>query len=259
MELKLRLQRMLQIVEEAERLGALSDLERDIILAELREAYSEVKFGKEENAEPVSNACAETTAVCADNEPEADDEGDEPEVEFEILFNEEDDEEEAEESVEAPQQVEESEPIAEPEPFVEPEPVVENEVVEQMPIYESQPVNNTPRRSPILSLYEDAAPVVADQFGEKMSVGDTIACTKGLAESTPVVSLREAIGVADKFMLISELFNGDGEAYEIAIDRLDNTATLEDCIIYIAENYSWNSQSEGAKFMMELLQRKYNA
>ena len=48
MSLKTRLQRVLQIVEEAERTGALSDLERDIILAELREAYSEVKFNLNE-------------------------------------------------------------------------------------------------------------------------------------------------------------------------------------------------------------------
>ena len=45
MDLKLRLQRMLQIVEEAERVGALADIERDILLGELREAYAELKFG----------------------------------------------------------------------------------------------------------------------------------------------------------------------------------------------------------------------
>ena len=49
MDLKLRLQRMLQIVEESERVGALSDIERDILLAELREAYAELKFGQTEN------------------------------------------------------------------------------------------------------------------------------------------------------------------------------------------------------------------
>ena len=265
MDLKLRLQRVLQIVEDAERSGALSDLERDIILAELREAYSEVKFGETvvEKSEPMSSeVCAEAPLECVDNVPEEEENDNEPEVEFEIIFNEEDDEDEADENEEAPQQIEESVPepesVVEPVPVAESEPVVESNVVEE-PIPTPQPLNSTPRRSPILSLYEDAAPVVGEQFGEKMSVGDTIVCTKGVAESTPVASLRDAIGVADKFMLISELFDGDGEAYEIAIDRLDSIATLEDCVIYIAENYSWNAQSESVKFMMELLQRKFNA
>ena len=49
MDLKLKLQRVLQIVEESERVGALSDLERYIILNDLREVYAELKFGITEN------------------------------------------------------------------------------------------------------------------------------------------------------------------------------------------------------------------
>ena len=42
---------MLQIVEESERVCALADIERDILLAELREAYTELKFGEERSEE----------------------------------------------------------------------------------------------------------------------------------------------------------------------------------------------------------------
>ena len=51
MNIKIRLQQMLQILEDAERNGALSDIERDILLADLREAYAELKFGQTENGE----------------------------------------------------------------------------------------------------------------------------------------------------------------------------------------------------------------
>lgn len=277
MDLKLRLQRVLHIVEEAERTGVLSDLERDIVLAELREAYSEVKFGEVEcqKTECVNDVAAPVELpksepeVANESEVLQDDESnDEPEVEFEIIFSEEDEEEEetadAEETIEESQQTVAEEPIAEPEPVIEPDPIAEP-AVEEEKVAEEQPIVNAessvkmPHRSPILSLYEENAPVLGEQFGEKRAVGDTIACAKGVAESTPVASLREAIGVADKFMIIRELFDGDGEAYERAIDNLENIASLEDCVIYIAENYSWNAQSEGAKFVMELLQRKYNA
>jgi hypothetical protein len=70
--------------------------------------------------------------------------------------------------------------------------------------------------------------------------------------------LRSAIGVADRFMLIRELFDGDAESYNRAIDALDAQPTFDDCLIYIAEHYSWRADREGTKFMMELLQRKFN-
>ena len=112
--------------------------------------------------------------------------------------------------------------------------------------------------SAILSLYEDApAPVIGEQFHEKPSVADSIACPKGVAESAPVSSLRGAIGVADKFMLVRELFDGDADAYERAIDALEEQASFDDCVIYISENFAWRAQAEGTKFMMELLQRRY--
>ena len=274
MELKLRLQRVLQILGDAECAGALSDLERDIILAELREAYSEVKFGvvsvepkgEQEVVAPVVPQPEPQSEP--QSEPELDDEQeDEPEVEFEIIYNEEDDEDD-----EAVAEVAESEPIAESnevEPSVEEvEPVAVEEPAEEsaeesakepaemeIPILPKQPT----KRSPILSLYEDSVPVIGEQFREKPSVADAISCPKGVAESAPVTSLREAIGVADKFMLIRELFGGDNDAYETAIDQLEQQPSFDDCVIYIAENYTWRAQSEGTKFMMELLQRKYNA
>ena len=69
-------------------------------------------------------------------------------------------------------------------------------------------------------------------------------------------SLRDAIGINDKFLLIRDLFAGDDHEYEKAIAKLDSFDNLDDCLIYIAENYAWNPNSEGAKFMMQLLERK---
>ena len=231
----MRLQRVLQIVEESEGVAALSDLERDIILAELRELYSEVKFGVATH----ENSCDKSIVA-----PIA-----EPVVSVEPV----------------------AEPVVEPvaEPVVEPavelveEPAVEEPVVAAVEKEEKistlhSPLS-TPKRSPLLSLYEDApTPVVGEQFCEKQSVADSIACPKGVAESTPVASLRAAIGVADRFLLINELFAGDSNAYESAIEVLDAQPSLDDCVIYISENYSWRANAEGTKLIMTLLQRKYN-
>ena len=296
MELKQRLQRVLQILEDSERAGAISDLEKDIVLADLREAYSEVKFGNilDERQEVRDESVAPVLPVSELETNESEEDVDEPEMEFEIIFNEEDDEEEIEsgESKVENETETETETATEPEtetvvaqeieipiaeqPIEQPEvveveqPIIGQSIAEQPIIEERKTVaeelasaydfqRSTPTRSAILSLYEDAAPVVGEQFREQPSVADVIACPKGVAEVAPVTSLRNAIGVADKFMLIRELFDGDVEAYDAAIDSLEGINSFEDCVIFITENFSWRAQSEGTKFMMELLQRKFNA
>ena len=78
-----------------------------------------------------------------------------------------------------------------------------------------------------------------------------------LRRSEPVTDLRRAIGINDKFLLIRDLFGGDGEAFDAALDALNGFGDLDDCMIYIAENYAWNANSDGAKLLMELLERKF--
>ena len=349
MELKLRLQRMLQILEDVERAGVMSDLEKDMVLADLREAYSEVKFGvvlsensalaqteAEESSEPemeVEILFAEEDEVEAQEEPQAEAAA-EPTVEAEAIAVAETAPEVAPETTPEPEtepelenEVEESaeeessvapvavplaavaatatvaeaaaetavgvatsvvesvaesaaEPIAETvveapvveaaAPIVEPvaEPIVEKPVVAETPamddelsIVNSQLSANKPHRNAILSLYEEAPTIVGEQFRDNStSVADMIASTTmGVASVAPIASLRGAIGVADKFMLVQDLFGGDDAAYDLAINTLDSLPSFDDCVIFISENYAWSSNSDGAKFMMELLQRKYNA
>ena len=74
----------------------------------------------------------------------------------------------------------------------------------------------------------------------------------------PVSDLISAIGINDKFLMTRDLFDGDEDAYAEAIAELDECETLDDCMIYIAENYEWNPDSEGAKFIMQLLERKHS-
>ena len=93
------------------------------------------------------------------------------------------------------------------------------------------------------------------------TLADTIAPRRDMASELrrgePVADLRNAIGINDKFLLIRDLFGGDGEAYEEAIGKLNAFDDFDECMIHIAENYAWNPNSDGAKFMMELLERKF--
>ncbi|MGN0007250.1 MAG: hypothetical protein ACI35T_04065 [Alistipes sp.] len=89
------------------------------------------------------------------------------------------------------------------------------------------------------------------------TVGDAIVRPKGIAESAPVTSLRGAIGINDRFLLLRDLFGGDEEAYEKAVSAIDAFDNLDDCMVHIIENYSWRSGSDGAKLIMDLIQRKF--
>lgn len=269
MDLKLKLQRVLQIVEESERVGALSDLERDIVLNDLREAYVELKFGITENekrkTENDDSSIAPTTHIApisptekVKSEPEEEYESEvesdnEPEVEVELIFDESDEQEETENEEQS--EIAPINPITPDTPIEEP---TKESAEQEENLSTLNSTLSTPKRSPLLSLYEDApTPVVGEQFHEKPSVADTIVCPKGVAESAPVVSLRDAIGVADRFMLIRELFGDDVEEYEKAINALETQPSFDDCIIFIAEHYAWSPNSQATKLVMDLLQRKY--
>lgn len=104
-------------------------------------------------------------------------------------------------------------------------------------------------------------PVLGEVLGGDVhTLADTIAAPKDMASEIVrkerITDLKQAIGINDKFLLLRDLFGGDAERYERTIDRLNAFDDLDDCIIYISENYDWNPSSDGVRFLMELLERK---
>lgn len=104
-------------------------------------------------------------------------------------------------------------------------------------------------------------PVLGEVLGGDVhTLADTIAAPKDMASEIVrkerITDLKQAIGINDKFLLLRDLFGGDTERYERTIDRLNEFDDLDDCIIYISENYDWKPSSDGVRFLMELLERK---
>lgn len=92
-------------------------------------------------------------------------------------------------------------------------------------------------------------------FGDTIKPKDTAAeqIVKG-----SVVDITKAVGINDRFLLIRDLFGGSSEEYDRVMATLNSFDNLEDCMIHIVENYDWNPNSDGAKLIMELLERKYS-
>lgn len=190
----------------------------------------------------------------------------------------------AERPAERPEPAVRPEPVATPEPavrsgFAEPsEPTVapasassgwQSETPGPQSAVEPVPVSEMPAAAEPEEAESGAKEVAAPAgavLGEVINhdvqtLADTIAPRRDMASELrlgePVTDLRKAIGINDKFLLIRDLFGGDGEAYEEAIGTLNAFDDFDECMIHIAENYAWNPNSDGAKFMMELLERKF--
>lgn len=141
--------------------------------------------------------------------------------------------------VTAPKEDDEAESEVEAEEIAEPiQPAVERVVVEEQSAEEPK--------------------CLADVLGGGVkTLGDAMASSD--EPTTPlnrVTELRKAIGLNDKFLLVRDLFGGDVERYEATIDTLDEFEDLDECMIYIVENFRWNPDSEAARLIVSLLERK---
>ena len=166
----------------------------------------------------------------------------------------------------------EAEDNEEPEPF---------EVIRTEPEIPAEPESRTPvQHEPEIPAVSEARPTIQLEaaaearkehpagavLGEVMNhdvrtIADTIAPARDIASAlshgSRVTELRRAIGLNDKFLLIRDLFGGNAAAYEQAVSELDAFDDFDDCMIHIAEHYAWNPDSDGARLLMELLERKF--
>ncbi len=169
------------------------------------------------------------------------------------LYDDDDDDEEVEQLPEEPIE----EPAIEDDIVVVSEPEIEEkieEVVEEEEVPEEEPT-----KEEVVAEEAPAQVVLGDVLsGEQTTLADNLAeQTIDVATvASASMSLRSAIGINDKYILLRDLFAGDSDYYERAIDRLDEFDSLDEAMLYIYDNFHWNPNSEGARLLMELLARK---
>lgn len=138
--------------------------------------------------------------------------------------------------------------------------VKEIEVVGEVKAAEPMQSATAPETAPVV---EEAAsaPTLGETLPHVQTLGEKLAAERETAVAEvrrePITDLRRAVGINDKFLLIRDLFGGNGSLYEITIRRLNEFDNLDDCLIYITEHFNWNPNSDGAQLMMELLERKF--
>lgn len=153
-------------------------------------------------------------------------------------------------------------------PHVEPvtqraEPYVEPVIEKAEPYVEPVPEKEAPRPA-------DKKPsgfsIIADQFaGMPESFNENLGTRKHgddvleILRSKPLSSLDEAIGINDKFLFIREIFNGNTDSYNEAIQKLEKVGNISDAMAVIMGYAGDNSGSEAVTQLVDLIKRKFIA
>ena len=222
---------------------------------------------EEEVAEPTAEPTAEPepieeekediaeVAEAAETQPDSQPESDEIDHEALISLYDDDDEEEPAIEEESTEEIASEEPeVAEEEQLIEEEPIIEVKQEEEEPVEEEEePITieeEEESQSVVLGDVLSAdQPTLADNLAEQ--IGTDVATAVGSN-----LSLRQTIAINDKFILLRDLFGGNNDYYEAAIEKLDSFDNLDDAMLYIYDHFHWNPNSEGARLLMELLARK---
>jgi hypothetical protein len=162
--------------------------------------------------------------------------------------------------------VTEAEPVQQKKVVKEPvqaeeKPLPVKEVIEQDPVEDT-----TDAASNKTHTKEHESPILADKFSSLSStLHDQIGIMKheddiaGALKSQPINTLKEAIGLNDKFIFIFEIFNGNQAEYNQAISRLESAENLADAKAIIMSYTGENSESEAVLQLLELVKRKFHS
>lgn len=160
----------------------------------------------------------------------------------------------------------------EPAPAPAPQPVVEEEpaqsAVIDMTEIELEEAEDVPVAEVAAEESEEVDEPLAEDDPKAVTIGDVVAPAATLADqiTSPVTdvataahsrkSLVDSIGLNDKYIILRDLFGGDHDYYEAAIDQIDSYDSLDEAMLFIYDNFEWDAEAEGTKILMELLTRK---
>ena len=107
------------------------------------------------------------------------------------------------------------------------------------------------------------SPIIADKFSNMSArINEQLASRKGDEDLTERIkskhihSLKEAIGVNDRFYFIREIFNGDKESYDQAIARLEEVNSESDVKAVISGYTGSDTESEAVNQLIDIVKRK---
>jgi hypothetical protein len=101
--------------------------------------------------------------------------------------------------------------------------------------------------------------VFGETIGEKHQlVNDLLSQDKSESrfEKKPLKSIREGIGINDRFLFIRELFYNNAGKFDQTLNALDELNGIEDAVKFLKQNFKWNKSEAGEKFLL-LIKRRF--
>lgn len=83
----------------------------------------------------------------------------------------------------------------------------------------------------------------------------------GTTSKTAIADLKSTIGINDKFQFTNELFKGNMQEFNIAIEQLNASETKDSALSYLSglkQLYGWDEEHETVKRLLNLVERRYN-
>jgi hypothetical protein len=113
-------------------------------------------------------------------------------------------------------------------------------------------------REEAINTYTQPKPLESINDRLSKTVGN-VASVAQKHEHTPIADLKRAITLNQRFQFSKELFKGNNQEYEVAIDRLNNTNRDEAFrqLDALRTKYSWNNESQVTQDFIELIERRH--
>ena len=164
----------------------------------------------------------------------------EPEIEVELVMEDEEEILDTQDGLDALDIVEEIEDTTEPEPVVD-EPIADP-VMEPVAVEPTTPVEETA--------------VVEEPVVEKPA--PRAVPTQTSLFGSAVEDIRHAISLGDRFLFQRELFAGNGELMQKTLDELNALGSLSEAMEYMADNFDWDQDSTAVQLFENVLKRRFS-
>ena len=184
------------------------------------------------------------TALAAQPAVQQNTQAEEPEIEVELVMEDEEEILDTQDGLDALEILEEIEDTTEPEQVVEP-------VIEAEPEPVVIPVEPTPQPVVEIAPVVEPAPAV-----EKPAPRPTPTQTSLFGSA--VEDIRQAISLGDRFLFQRELFAGNGELMQKTLDELNGLGSLNEAMEYVAENFEWDKESTAVQLFENVLKRRFS-
>jgi hypothetical protein len=141
---------------------------------------------------------------------------------------------------------------------------------EEKPSHTPKPTVQTSPK-PVVEKVSHEKQILGDKFsGNGNSVHERLAKMKedksigARMQFKPIENLKAAIGVNEKFLFVNELFNGDLQAYNDAVQKLNAYISIHEAfefLNHLTTQYNWDGQrsADTIEKFANLVQRRYMA